>query len=148
MLHEKTLTRRIGMRSGSLISCVLTLTVFLAAAGAVAVEKKAPPKLPEGAHGFSGTVQGKVVSIKGTRFFLDIEKVVNVWKNNKAEDPESLAGTKTMVVARQKEGKHANFVKTLKVDEELTIELRHEKGNTLNILELNEEQRKRADGAQ
>jgi hypothetical protein len=52
-----------------------------------------------------------------------------------------------MVVANQKEGKHANFVKTLKLDEELTIELRHEKGKTLNILELNAEQRKRADEA-
>ena len=135
------------MRTGSL-ECVLTIAMLLAAASAVAAEKKAPPKLPEGAHGFSGTVQGKVVSVQGTRFVLDVEKVLNVWKNNEAEDPESLAGTKIVVVAKKQEGKHARFVKTLKVDEVISIELRQEKGNTLNILELNEEQRKRADGAE
>ena len=129
----------------SLMAIVIAV-MFLAVA--YAQEKKERPKLPEGVQGFSGTVQGIVVSIKKGRFVFDVEKVKNVWKNSKAEKPENLAGVKIMVGAKNKEGKHAKFIKTLKVDEALSLEVRNEKGKAFVILELTEEQRKRADEAE
>ena len=131
------------------VSCrpACAMLPMLAAATGNAAEKKRGPKLPEGARGFSGTVQGKVVSAKETGFVLAVEKVVNTWKNSKAEKPESLVGTKIRVVAGKVEGKpyekHVRFIKNLKVDETIAIEVKHDKGNALVILELNEEQRKR-----
>jgi hypothetical protein len=99
----------------------------------------------EGARGFSGTVEGKVVSVSGTQFVLAVEKVLRVWRENKAENPESLVGTKIVVAAKNPESNHARFIKTLKVDETISLEVKHEEGEALRILELTAEQRKRAE---
>jgi hypothetical protein len=77
-----------------------------------------------------------------------VDKVLKVWKNNKAQKPKNLVGAKILVGARSKEGKQAKFIKTLKVDEALSLEVLNEKGQAFVILELTEEQRKRADQAE
>ena len=129
-------------------SLMAMLFAVMLLAVANAQEKKEQLKLPEGVRGFSGTVQGEVVSIKKGRFVFDVEKVLKVWKNSKAEKPENLAGVKIMVGAKSKEGKHAKFIKTLKADEALSLEVLNEKGKAFVILELTEDQRKRADEAE
>jgi len=126
---------------------VVVAVLFLAVAYAQE-KKRERPKLPEGVQGFSGTVEGKVVSMKEGRFVFQVEKVLKVWKNSKAEKPENLAGIKIMVGARSPEGKQAKFIKTLKVDESLSLEVLNEKGQAFVILELTKEQRKRADEAE
>jgi len=126
---------------------VVVVVMFLAVAYAQE-KKRERPKLPEGVQGFSGTVQGKVVSMKEGRFIFQVDKVLEVWKSSKAEKPENLAGAKILVGARSKEGKQAKFIKTLKVDESLSLEVLNEKGQAFVILELTEEQRKRADEAE
>ncbi len=128
------------------LTAIVLAVMFLAVTDAQ--EKKERPKLPEGVQGFSGTVQGKVVTMKEGRFVFQVEKVLKVWKNSKAEKPENLAGAKIMVGARGPEGKQAKFIKTLKADEALSLEVLNEKGQAFVILELTEEQRKRADEAE
>jgi len=128
------------------LTAIVLAVMFLAVTDAQ--EKKERPKLPEGVQGFSGTVQGKVVTMKEGRFVFQVEKVLKVWKNSKAEKPENLAGARIMVSARGPEGKQAKFIKTLKADEALSLEVLNEKGQAFVILELTEEQRKRADEAE
>ena len=81
------------------LSLIAMLFAVMLLAVANAQEKKEQPKLPEGVQGCSGTVQGKVVLIRKGRFVFDVEKVLKVWKNSKAEKPENLTGVKIIVGA-------------------------------------------------
>ena len=96
--------------------------------------------LPDGMAGFSGSLQGTVVAKGQEGFTLKVKKIVRTWKNNRAENPQSAVGKSLEIVAGNKF--HTQFIGTLKKGEELTIEAKA-KGNSLQILELNGEQRKR-----
>ena len=114
----------------------------------------AEDSLPDGVKGFSGRVRG-VVTAKGDKntFTFKVARVLNVWKNNKAKDPEALAGRSVRVGPRWVQGEngkwhpvdiHVAFIRRLKVGEELTLEIFNAEANHFNILELSSEQRKSA----
>ena len=107
--------------------------------------------LPDGARGFSGQVRGVVVS-KGDHdtFGFKVARVLNVWKNNKAEDPESIAGHTVRVSPRRQKirGKwhkvesHVAFIRKLRTGQELSLEIKHVEGpRDCQILELSRKQR-------
>lgn len=116
-----------------------------------------PGKLPEGARGFSGMVRGIVVGKKEGVFIFKVARIMKVWEGNKAKNPESLIG-KTITIGpgwvKGGDGKwhpverHVRFIRLLKVGDEINIEIANREGDRFNILELNEEQRRAADGGE
>jgi hypothetical protein len=112
-------------------------------------------KLPAGMKGFSGTLQGKIVSKVKSGFVLKVEKILKLWKGNEAENPKSAIGKKLLITPRWVKGdngkwrpfaRHVSFVKKVKVGERIKIEVINEEAGRLHILELSREQRKLASG--
>ncbi len=106
--------------------------------------------IPDGMEGFSGTLRGKVVAKVEKGFVLKVEKILKLWEGNKAKNPKSAIGKKLLVGPRWVKGDngkwhpyelHLLFIKKLKVGQVIVIELIHQEGNRLSILELNGEQR-------
>jgi len=134
----------------ALVVVALTLTV----AGAVAVEADDNPQIPDGLKGFSGTLRGKVTEVHqdGKAFHMDVTAVVNVWRKNTAPNPRSAVGQNLLINAQwENRGgawhpveNHVRFIKTLKVGEEIDIEVVNDEGERLHILELSRAQRDRA----
>lgn len=113
------------------------------------------PPGPEGLVGFSGQVRGVVVK-KRERNDIDFKvvRIIQTWKDNKAEQPERLKG-RTVPVGprwvRNEKGKwnpverHVRFLKSLKAGEEITLEINYAEREHFAILELSGEQRERAE---
>lgn len=55
-------------------------------------EGESEGSLPEGIRGFQGVLLGTIVAKGNERFLLKVEKVVKVWKNNKARNPQCIVG--------------------------------------------------------
>ena len=111
--------------------------------------------IPDGMEGFSGMLRGKVVAKVDNGFILKVEKILKLWDGNKAKNPKSAVGKRFLVVPRWVKGDngkwhpvelHVKFIRRLEVGQVLNIEVRHEEGNKLNILELSGEQREWAAG--
>ncbi|MBI4613173.1 MAG: hypothetical protein HY720_06140 [Planctomycetes bacterium] len=96
--------------------------------------------------GFSGLVRG-VVREKSERnvFFLHVEAVEKVWRNNKAHEPESLAGRTIRVLPQVRKGDdgrwrqieaHVRFVRRLEVGDAIRVEVVNDEGDGFHILEL------------
>ncbi len=107
-------------------------------------------KLPKGMKGFSGMVRGKVVSKEKNGIVIKVEKILKLWKGNKAENPESAVGKKLLVMPRWVKGDdgkwhpyelHVRFIKYIKVGQTIDIEIVNEEADALHILELSGEQR-------
>ncbi len=130
-----------------------TPKVIVAAAvltGLIAAGVPAGEELPQGLRGFSGLVRGEVVA-KGEKnaFTFKVYRVLRVWKNNKAEAPESITGRTIQIGPRWEkadEGQwrpmshHVAFVRYLFVGAEISIEVQNAELSHFNILELDEEQ--------
>ncbi|TET31965.1 MAG: hypothetical protein E3J72_20955 [Planctomycetota bacterium] len=108
--------------------------------------------LPDGMHGFSGILKGKVVGKIRNGFVLLVTDVVRLWKNNEAENPESAVGKRLPILAQWREsdnGKwhpdeiHLRFIKGLDIGAVIKIEVVNDEGERLHILELSREQRKK-----
>jgi len=134
-------------------TALVAAIVLLAAMGSRALAEEG---LPEGVKGFSGQVRGVVTARGGKNTFtFKVARVLKVWKNNKAENPEALVGLSVLVRPRwvkRDNGRwhpveiHAAFIRKLKVNQELTLEIRNDEGNAFSILELSKEQREWATG--
>ena len=132
-------------------ACAVMLVGLLVAAAAAAdkekKKKKERPKLPAAAKGFAGMIQGKVVAVKKAGLTLKVEKVGQVWKHSKAKDPQSLVGLEVRVGCRKENGKpserHLRFLKTLKPGDATELDVANKKGDSLTLLELTAEQRKK-----
>jgi len=133
-------------------NCLAMVLGFLVLTAAAAAEK---PKLPEGVQGFSGMLRGTVVAVAedGRGFQLKVEKIVKLWKGNKAEDPEAAVGKTLEINPRWTKGeqgrwhpveRHVKFIRSLKVDENIDIEAVNDERQRLHVLELSAEQRERA----
>jgi len=107
--------------------------------------------LPEGVRGFSGQVRG-VVNRKGDKhvFIFTVARVLKVWKNNKAENPEALANLTVRVGPRWVKGEggkwrpvelHVLFIRKLQPGQEVTLELHNVERDHFAILELSGPQR-------
>ena len=144
-------------RLAQLVGLGIVLAVAFTCAQATAApkkERKERPKrekreagLPPAAKGFAGMIQGKVTAkTDAGGVVLAVEKVTKVWKHSKAKEPKSLVGKKVLVVPPG-EGKHneniVRFLKTVKVKDEMTVDVANKKGNVLTLLELTKEQREK-----
>jgi hypothetical protein len=129
---------------------IVTLAVVVGLTGAylhaVAAEKgKKEAELPADAKGFAGMIAGKVTATRGITVTVEVTKIDKVWKHSQAKNAESLVGQKVAVVAPKK-GTHPNiirFLKNLKVDEQIVLDVADKTGNSLTLLELTKEQRER-----
>jgi hypothetical protein len=121
-------------------TAIVTVVALTAAIGFNLKAAYGADALPDGMAGFSGTLQGTVIAKGREGFTLKVKKIVRTWKKNRAKNPQSAIGKSLELVAGNKF--HQQFIRTLKKGEELTIEAKA-KGDGLQILELNGEQRKR-----
>ena len=111
--------------------------------------------LPEGVRGFSGQVRGVVVAkAENDTFTFRAANVLRVWKGNKAETPEALAGLTVRVGPRWSKGEdgkwhpaelHVAFIRKIEAGQEMTLEIRNVEGSHFAILELLAEQRQLAE---
>ena len=127
--------------------------ILASAASSTAADQ---PPGPEGLVGFSGQVRGVVVKKRDKNVVeFKVGRIIQTWKNNKAERPEALKGRTVPVgpawVQKGEGGKwhpvenHIRFLRTLEAGEELTLEIRHAEREHFAILELSKEQRQRAE---
>jgi hypothetical protein len=109
-------------------------------------------KLPEGLRGFSGRLHGTVCELREHGVVLEVDDVLDVWKDNRAAQPRAAVGRRLLVNVQWVRGDggrwhpaetHQRFLKTLEVGEELAIEVRNDEADRLHILELSEAQRAR-----
>ena len=108
--------------------------------------------LPEGAKGFSGMLEGEVLGKVENGFILKVTKVLKVWRNNKAENAESLVGMEVVINVKWEKGQDGNwhpveaqirYVRSLKKGATIQIEVINDEGNRLHIGELSKEQREK-----
>lgn len=121
----------------------LTLAATLAAP-AIADEPKAggqetratsaEPKVPASVHGFSGEVVGTIVSkdTDGASLVLKVQKVTNVWKNSKAEQPRDLIGC--TVPIEKFFGRFLDVLLVVKPGDTVMVEVKHVRGDQLQFL--------------
>lgn len=74
---------------------------------------------------------------------MSVAEITNVWRQSKAEDPESLVGKNLLVRARAGAEQAARFVQAVKVGEAIKLDVGNKAGDTLVILELTADQRER-----
>jgi len=94
--------------------------------------------LPDGMRGFRGMVRGTVVRKGDGEFLLKVQKVLKVWKANKAENPQSAVG-KILAIVLPREGRlleqQRKTFRELKVGDQVVVEPFHYKGNALTVVE-------------
>jgi len=126
----------------------------LVAFGIAAAEGIAAGPVPERARGFSGQVRG-VVKAKGEKdtFTLYVEQILNVWKTNKAADPNLLVDCTVTVGPRwmktesgvwRPDERHAAFIRGLEEGRRLDLEIVNLEGRLFVILELPGEARRQS----
>lgn len=103
--------------------------------------------LPDGAAGFAGMIRATVAEKTDAGLSVKVAEVVKVWEGNKAANPKSLVGQTVQVQGGKGEGNIGRFLKTVKAGEEITIDV-GDRGGTLTILELTEQQRDRVKGVE
>ena len=125
----------------------ISLFVLILCAGMV---RDARAGLPESLKGFSGMVHGKIISKGEGHIMLQVTKVIRVWKNNKASNPDALKGKTVKVGPRWVKGEdgkwrrvesHVAFLNSLEVGQFLVLEIGHAKRDVFSVLELSEKQR-------
>ena len=93
-------------------------------------------------RGFAGEITGSVVSKREERIVVEVKDVSNLWRGNRAENAETLVGTRIVVVA----GDNANvkrFLELVETGEEIRLDLAHREGERFQLVELNADQRER-----
>ncbi|MHC5039971.1 MAG: hypothetical protein ACYTHM_21915 [Planctomycetota bacterium] len=114
-------------------------------------ERKRGSDFPKGLRGFSGQVRGVVLG-KGEdgHFAFKVGRVLKIWKNNKASNPDGILGRTLRVEPRwQKDDRgrsrksewHVAFIRKLRKGQEMTLEIQHAERGVFHILELSEDQR-------
>lgn len=102
--------------------------------------------LPSQAIGFAGMIRGKVVHKRGNRVELRVEEILQKWKQNTAVDANALVGKLVMAVGRRPERGHLSrvgkFLATLKVGDTVSLDVAHQSGDILTVVELTEQQRR------
>jgi hypothetical protein len=94
-------------------------------------------------------VRGEVLGhTKWHMFFFRVDRVLRVWRNNKAGRPEALVGKIILVHPRWKNGKvvplHLAFTRRLEAGQAVTLEIINSERDLFGILELSKEQREAA----
>ena len=93
------------------------------------------PGLPDGLKGFCGMVVGKIISKGEREFVLKVEKVIRVWKNNKAKEPESAVGKELTLKIRRRSKAMVEALAGLKVGDRVVAEALNLEGDILVCVE-------------
>ncbi len=103
--------------------------------------------LPDRAARFSGLIRAKVVAKRDIGVVVHVGEIVRQWKHSKAEDAASLVGKRVLVRPFVEEGKPARsivrYLSLLEVGDSVRLDVAHRQGESLTLLELDEEQRAR-----
>ena len=102
--------------------------------------------LPDPAANFAGMVRGRVVAKRDDgQVLLRVQKVAEVWEHSRAEDPQTLVGKAVLIRAGKAEGDSATpigrFLMRLKTGKSITVDVAHQHGEALTVIELTAEQR-------
>jgi hypothetical protein len=93
-------------------------------------------------------IRAKVVSKMKGKLVVTVEGVTEEWRHSKAEDSKALVGKKVLVDGRKVEGEPvksiARYLESLEVGEVVVLDVAHQRGEALTLLELSAEQRERA----
>ncbi|MCI0685489.1 MAG: RNA polymerase sigma factor [Gemmataceae bacterium] len=91
-------------------------------------------KVPPACHGFSGSLVGKLVGKDHEKGWLvmEVRHVKNVWRGNKAKDPESCLG-KTVKIEKVF-GKFLDVLLALKDGDGVHVETKHVSGDNFQFL--------------
>lgn len=105
--------------------------------------------LPDPAANFAGMVRGRVVAKRDDgQVLLRVQKVAEVWKHSRAENPQALVGKVVLVRAEKGEGDTATpierFMMRLQTGKSITVDVAHQQGEALTVIELTAEQREAA----
>ena len=119
---------------------------FLCLASATCRSRPGALALPDAASQFAGMVSGEVLAKRDDgQLVLRVQKVTDVWSHSQAKDPQALVGKRVLINASQADGKPIEsierFMASLKVGGVVTIDVAHQRGEALTIVELTDEQR-------
>lgn len=122
--------------SGSILPLLVSSLVLFAGPSINADDTKPKPggPLPEGLHGFSGHLTGKLVSkdVEKGSLVMKVRKVLNVWKGNKASQPTAAEGRTLAVTGIH--GPALDVVVILKPGDHFEIETKHVRGDDMVYL--------------
>ena len=83
----------------------------------------------------------------GGQIVVLVKEVTRQWEGNKAENAKSLVGKKVLVDGRRQgrvpERTIARFLGVVKIGEVVELDVAHQRGEALTLVELTQEQRKR-----
>ncbi|HUG67164.1 MAG TPA: Dabb family protein [Pirellulaceae bacterium] len=99
--------------------------------------------LPVAGKGFSGMFRGEVVGKHDGGIVVAVQEITNVWRQSKAEDPQSLVGKKVLVMPRDGAEQTVRFVNAVTIGESIRLDVSNKEGDKLVISELSQEQRER-----
>jgi hypothetical protein len=103
--------------------------------------------LPDPAAAFAGMIRGEVASRQRNGVVVVVKEILKEWEHNKAEDATSLIGKRVLVVPNKAQGDDARnlirFLRSLKPNEVVSLDVAHREGEALTLLELTDEQRQR-----
>ncbi len=94
--------------------------------------------LPDGMVGFRGVLVGRIMRKLDRGFVLKIERVVKVWEDNRADNPEAAIGKELIITIRADEELGERFLHTLRtfeIGERVLVEAFHFEGNRLTVVE-------------
>ena len=100
-------------------------------------------------NGFSGQVIARVEAKLESGTKIKVLKVNRVWKSNRANQPEQLAEKSILIREQQTSSRNElqrAYLKGLRVGQNLQIEIKKGKNDFWEVLELNAEQRRIAQG--
>jgi hypothetical protein len=95
--------------------------------------------LPAGVRGFKGMIVGRLVSRTETDLVLKVTKIPLVWKQSRADDPDSMIGEKVTVSVWRKSRLFEQQVRALremKEGDEILVEAFQIEGDRLTIMEV------------
>jgi hypothetical protein len=101
-------------------------------------DREPRPALPDSLAGFQGVLTGEIVRKMDRGFMLRAHRVNQVWKNNKAENPDAAIGKVLLVVIRAEQEGGERFMRTLRelrVGQKVQVEAFHFEGEHLTVVE-------------
>jgi len=100
-------------------------------------QRRVRPSLPDGMAGFRGVLIGSVKRKLDRGFLLKVDRLGEVWENNKADNPRAAVGKEVMITIRS-EGLGERFgqiLRKIEIGQKVLVEVFHSGGNQLTAIE-------------
>ena len=98
--------------------------------------------LPDPAAGFAGMIRARVLQVRDDGVVVRVLSVTEEWRHSEAKNSRSLVDKPVLVQARQN-GTVRAFLRSLREEDEVVLDVANQAGEVLTLLELTEEQRLR-----